>query len=280
MAWSGSRKTYGVVNWSITYRSVIPNLVFPVRCQLLAPHLGSFWSSGSLFRSQNWCSSPSEFPLAPGTQARVRCSHRPVCWGSNPQPRILGEENALLGRGCVVEVGRGKGSERGQHLKEREPHSTGPLPKPFKGQFSCNKSISYPMVTPFSVCHQYLCWSFRHNPLKYLMHYTPSFMAKNPTEQPYSKWKSKYNIALTKSKLNSHSNKDMIFIFATKFNVDLAWNIREYALLVMNKKANYDRVPSGICHYKLLKSTLKYYKYPKELWLFLPLKTFYNVRAN
>lgn len=120
-----------VVLWidPITYRLVISDIVFPAHWQLLTPCLGSFWTSDwSLFRFQSWYPSPSGFPvvlqvpLAFLIHARMHCSPLNACRGSNPQLHTLGEENALLGRGCVVEIGgdrllwKGEGS---QHWEEQ-----------------------------------------------------------------------------------------------------------------------------------------------------------------
>lgn len=133
-----------VVLWidPITYRLIISNSDFPAHWQLLAPCLGSFWTSDwNLFRFQNWYSSPSEFPvvlqvpLALLIQARMHGSPLNVCSSSNPQLHTLGEENALLGRGGVVEVGGGGlwNGEGSQHLQEQDSYYAGLLPKPFKG---------------------------------------------------------------------------------------------------------------------------------------------------
>lgn len=135
------------------------------------------------------------------------------------------------------------------------------------------------MVTPFRLCYCYLSWSFRCNPVKSIMKSIQSnWWLKTPLKSFIQN--KKHNMALTRSKWNSYSNTDMVFIFSTKFNVGLVWNVLQYALLVMNKETIYDRVPNGICHYKWLKSILKYYKYPKELWLLSPTETFYNIRAS
>lgn len=120
-----------VVLWidPITYSLVILNVVFPAHWQLLTPWLWSFWTSDwSLFRFQNCYPSLSGFPavlqvpLAFLIQARMHCSPLKVCRGSNPQLHTLGEENAVLGRGCGVEIGGGsllwKG-EGSQHWEEQ-----------------------------------------------------------------------------------------------------------------------------------------------------------------